>query len=114
MDNIEMMTTTVFKYSFTMMRRFRMLHVVDYHATLLGIGGMDLNAYGEFFHAYFFKSFFQNCIIMTKYFSIFKKKFCSIFLGDGINQWQYISTGVPKLRRFQFIYNIDEHGSAIR
>ncbi|KAF8355488.1 sul-3 [Pristionchus pacificus] len=59
--------------------RNEMFHVVDYHATLLGIGGMELNAY-----------------------------------GDGINQWPYISTGVPKLRRFQFIYNIDEHGSAIR
>ncbi|KAK6038713.1 hypothetical protein COOONC_23783 [Cooperia oncophora] len=35
-------------------------------------------------------------------------------LGDGINQWNYIVTGIPKLRRFQFVYNIDEHGSAIR
>ncbi|PIO63662.1 hypothetical protein TELCIR_14732, partial [Teladorsagia circumcincta] len=35
-------------------------------------------------------------------------------VGDGINQWNYIITGIPKLRRFQFVYNIDEHGSAIR
>ncbi|PIO61775.1 hypothetical protein TELCIR_16689, partial [Teladorsagia circumcincta] len=36
------------------------------------------------------------------------------YTGDGINQWNYIITGIPKLRRFQFVYNIDEHGSAIR
>ncbi|KHJ88021.1 hypothetical protein OESDEN_12189 [Oesophagostomum dentatum] len=35
-------------------------------------------------------------------------------LGDGINQWDYIISGKPRVRRFQFIYNIDDHGSAIR
>ncbi|CAB3399823.1 unnamed protein product [Caenorhabditis bovis] len=34
--------------------------------------------------------------------------------GDGINQWDYIRTGKPKFRRYQFIYNIDSKGSAIR
>ena len=35
--------------------------------------------------------------------------------GDGINQWQMISTGSPgKLRRFQFVYNINPPLSAIR
>ncbi|CAI4224873.1 unnamed protein product [Auanema sp. JU1783] len=34
--------------------------------------------------------------------------------GDGINQWDYIVSGVPKIRRFQFVYNIDDYGSAIR
>uniref|UniRef100_A0A0K0CVK9 Transposase n=1 Tax=Angiostrongylus cantonensis TaxID=6313 RepID=A0A0K0CVK9_ANGCA len=33
---------------------------------------------------------------------------------DGINQWDYIVTGFPRLRRFRFVYNIDEQGSAIR
>ncbi|KAE9548542.1 hypothetical protein FO519_008245 [Halicephalobus sp. NKZ332] len=35
--------------------------------------------------------------------------------GDGINQWQMISTGVPgKLRRSEFVYNINPPLSAIR
>ncbi|PAV64765.1 hypothetical protein WR25_26253 [Diploscapter pachys] len=34
--------------------------------------------------------------------------------GDGINQWDYVRTGEAKMRRFQFVYNIDSHGSAIR
>ncbi|VDM83489.1 unnamed protein product [Strongylus vulgaris] len=56
-----------------------LFHVVDWHATLLGIGGMQIQAY-----------------------------------GDGINQWDYIVSGTPRVKRFQFIYNIDDHGSAIR
>ncbi|KAL6739775.1 hypothetical protein Aduo_013189 [Ancylostoma duodenale] len=56
-----------------------LFHVVDWHATLLAIGGMQIHSY-----------------------------------GDGINQWDYIVSGLPRVRRFQFIYNIDDHGSAIR
>ncbi|KAK6014787.1 hypothetical protein OSTOST_19821, partial [Ostertagia ostertagi] len=59
--------------------RPQLFHVVDWHATMLAIAGLDIQSY-----------------------------------GDGINQWNYIITGIPKLRRFQFVYNIDEHGSAIR
>ncbi|VDO72757.1 unnamed protein product [Haemonchus placei] len=59
--------------------RPQLFHVVDWHATLLAIAGLDIQSY-----------------------------------GDGINQWSYIVSGNPKLRRFQFVYNIDEHGSAIR
>ncbi|KAK5966336.1 Arylsulfatase [Trichostrongylus colubriformis] len=59
--------------------RPQLFHVVDWHATMLAIAGLNLQSY-----------------------------------GDGINQWSYIVTGNPKLRRFQFVYNIDEHGSAIR
>ncbi len=36
------------------------------------------------------------------------------YLGDGINQWPLITTGKARLIRKQFIYNIDEFGSAIR
>ncbi|VDL85110.1 unnamed protein product [Nippostrongylus brasiliensis] len=34
--------------------------------------------------------------------------------GDGINQWPYIVNGSSTIRRFQFVYNIDENGSALR
>ncbi|EGT45882.1 CBN-SUL-3 protein [Caenorhabditis brenneri] len=59
--------------------REMMFHVVDWHATVLAITGLEIDSY-----------------------------------GDGINQWEYIKTGRPKFRRFQFVYNIDNHGSAIR
>uniref|UniRef100_A0A1I7TW56 Sulfatase domain-containing protein n=1 Tax=Caenorhabditis tropicalis TaxID=1561998 RepID=A0A1I7TW56_9PELO len=59
--------------------REMMFHVVDWHATILSITGLEIDSY-----------------------------------GDGINQWEYIKTGRPKFRRFQFVYNIDNHGSAIR
>ncbi|ETN71279.1 hypothetical protein NECAME_14304 [Necator americanus] len=74
-------TTIVHAPKFIKMNGVRpqLFHVVDWHATLLAIGGMQLHSY-----------------------------------GDGINQWDYIVTGSPRVRRFQFIYNIDDHGSAIR
>ncbi|CAJ0583769.1 unnamed protein product, partial [Mesorhabditis spiculigera] len=59
--------------------RKEIFHVIDYHATLLGIAGLDLVSY-----------------------------------GDGINQWNYIRTGKAHVRRYQFVYNIADHGSAIR
>eukprot|EP00081_Caenorhabditis_elegans_P003523 NP_001041232.1 SULfatase domain protein [Caenorhabditis elegans] len=59
--------------------RDMMFHVVDWHATILSITGLEIDSY-----------------------------------GDGINQWEYLKTGRPKFRRFQFVYNIDNHGSAIR
>ncbi|CAP34693.2 Protein CBR-SUL-3 [Caenorhabditis briggsae] len=59
--------------------REMMFHVVDWHATILSITGLEVDSY-----------------------------------GDGINQWEYIRTNRPKFRRFQFVYNIADHGSAIR
>ncbi|CAD6191076.1 unnamed protein product [Caenorhabditis auriculariae] len=59
--------------------RKMLFHVVDWHATLLGVAGLNVDSY-----------------------------------GDGINQWDYISTGKARQRRFQFVYNLDVHGSAIR
>ncbi|VDM60898.1 unnamed protein product [Angiostrongylus costaricensis] len=56
-----------------------LFHVVDWHATLLALAGLQIESY-----------------------------------GDGINQWDYIATGFPRLRRFRFVYNIDDQGSAIR
>ncbi|CAI5454349.1 unnamed protein product [Caenorhabditis angaria] len=59
--------------------RDMLFHVVDWHATLLAIGGHHGESY-----------------------------------GDGINQWEYLRTGKARIRRSQFVYNIDVHGSAIR
>uniref|UniRef100_A0A1I8A4Q1 Sulfatase domain-containing protein n=3 Tax=Steinernema glaseri TaxID=37863 RepID=A0A1I8A4Q1_9BILA len=56
-----------------------LFHVVDWHATILGMAGSSAQTY-----------------------------------GDGINQWDMIRSGKGALRRFQFVYNIGEHGSAIR
>ncbi|KAJ1358319.1 Sulfatase [Parelaphostrongylus tenuis] len=74
-------TTIVHAPRFIRMNGIRpeLFHVVDWHATLLALAGLQIDSY-----------------------------------GDGINQWDYIVTGLPRLRRFRFVYNIDDHGSAIR
>ncbi|KAK0397063.1 hypothetical protein QR680_001961 [Steinernema hermaphroditum] len=75
--------TNTFVHSPKYIRQFAvrndLFHVVDWHATILGIAGSQAQTY-----------------------------------GDGINQWDMIRSGKGALRRFQFVYNIADHGSAIR
>ncbi|TMS36653.1 hypothetical protein L596_003764 [Steinernema carpocapsae] len=75
--------TNTFVHSPNFIRRFavrnELFHVVDWHATLLGIAGSQAQTY-----------------------------------GDGINQWDMLRSGKGVLRRFQFVYNIAEQGSAMR